>query len=221
MDMPKKMPKKLITLTGPTGTGKSQMAQMLVERGFAVAMVTTTTRAPREGEVDGKHYYFASAGEFDEMVGQNEFIEWAWVGEGEKAKRYGSTRAEAERLFALGKPVVMVCEPNGAKNIHDYATSQGWECTRVFLDNPLEILAERFLRRFQTDSKATVADYAQRMAHMFTAERDQWVKPAHDGSAAYEVVAPEFTERTEEAVLEQIVKVAGIAPKKTRRLAAR
>lgn len=53
------MKRTLVTLTGPSCTGKSTVARKLVELGF-VELISTTTRTPRQGEVEGVHYYFRS-----------------------------------------------------------------------------------------------------------------------------------------------------------------
>jgi len=211
--------KRLITLTGPSGTGKSRMADMMKERGLGVQIVTCTTRPPRAGEIDGQHYHFISMDEFVKREARGEFIESARFGKDGHVAAYGAARADAELAFAVGKPVIFVCEPEGTQNIHAYAQVEGWECTRVFLDNPMHILAKRFLERFVGDKSASLEKYAGRMTEMFTTEREMWVAPAHDGRHPYELVVNEFTPETEVAVMNAILEKAGVVPAKKSRKA--
>ncbi len=82
----------LLVVAGPAGSGKSTLCDRLVQEipGFA-RVVTTTTRAPRPGEVDGVHYHFLSADQFDAKLAENAFLEWAWV---HGKRRYGTLAQE-------------------------------------------------------------------------------------------------------------------------------
>src|ERR1019366_5621595 len=81
----------LLVLAGPAGSGKSTLCDRLVaaDIGFA-RVVTSTTRAPRAGEVNDVHYHFFTPAEFDARIAAGEFLEWAWV-HGER--RYGTLAA--------------------------------------------------------------------------------------------------------------------------------
>lgn len=197
----------LITLTGPSLTGKTKLSNLLAATGVA-ELVSTTTRAMRSGETDGVHYHFTGKDEFRAGIAADDFVEHVEF----DGNMYGITKGEAARLLDHGKPAVLVCEPNGMKQIHDYCSRQGWRQLRVFINNPQEILIRRFLERFQGDEKATVERYAKRLQSMMTVERDTWVNPALDGREAYEMVIPEFTPETEAEVVSKVLKAAGITP---------
>lgn len=196
----------LISITGPSLTGKSNFERLMVERG-CVALVSTTTRAPRTGEQDGKHYHFVSKEQFKKIADEDGFIEKVDV----DGNFYGVQRREALKAFALGKPVVVVCEPEGARNIYEYAQRQDWQPFRVFLNNPQQLLVERFLERFKEDSEATNARYATRLINMMTKERAAWVEPALDGRAQYEAVFPSFNNENQDAVVNKVLTEA-LAP---------
>lgn len=196
----------LISITGPSLTGKSNFERLMVDKG-CVALVSSTTRAPRAGEQDGKHYHFLSVEQFKKIAEQDGFIEQVQVDE----HFYGVQKREAMKAFAMGKPVVVVCEPEGAKNIYNYAQRQGWKPFRVFLNNPQQLLVERFLERFKEDSEATNGRYAKRLINMLTKERETWVEPALDGRAAYEAVFPSFNNDNQEQVVNKVMAEA-LAP---------
>ncbi|NJO67311.1 MAG: guanylate kinase, partial [Leptolyngbyaceae cyanobacterium RM1_405_57] len=69
---------KLIVFTGPSGVGKGTLLRSLLRRHPELYFsISVTTRAPRPGEVDGKHYYFVTRPQFEQMVATGELLEWA------------------------------------------------------------------------------------------------------------------------------------------------
>lgn len=104
----------LIVLVGPSGTGKSTILKQLFARDARMAFsVSHTTRAPRAGEVDGEAYHFVSDATFDAMVAEGAFAEWANV----HGRRYGTARAEIDRLRAAGRDIVFDIDVVGALNL--------------------------------------------------------------------------------------------------------
>lgn len=75
--------------------------------------VSVTTRFPRPGEVDGVHYHFVSAEEFDRLVAEGELLEWAEFA----GNRYGTPRAPVEAALAAGTPVLLEIELQGARQV--------------------------------------------------------------------------------------------------------
>ena len=67
--------------------------------------VSATTRAPRPGEVDGRDYYFVSDAEFDRMIADDEFLEWAEIHGG--LQRSGTPAKPVENALAQGQPVLL------------------------------------------------------------------------------------------------------------------
>lgn len=104
----------LLVLSGPSGVGKSTMCGYFLEgRDDFEFSISATTRAPRPGEVDGKDYYFKTQEEFDRLVEEDAFIEWA----NNFGKCYGSLKSEVERITSSGKNVLFDVDVKGAINI--------------------------------------------------------------------------------------------------------
>ncbi|HYK10498.1 MAG TPA: guanylate kinase [Gemmatimonadales bacterium] len=111
------MTPKVVVLSSPSGGGKTTIAKRLLadwprEFGYSVS---ATTRAPRAGEVNGEAYHFLSRAEFEAKVGAGEFLEWAeYAGE-----RYGTLKAEVDRVLASGRHVVLDIEIQGAHAVRE------------------------------------------------------------------------------------------------------
>ena len=104
----------LLVLSSPSGVGKTTIARQLLERRTDVGYsVSATTRAPRPGEEHGRSYWFLSEVEFEAEVQAGAFVEHARY----NANRYGTLKREVERVFALGKHVVMDIEVEGARQV--------------------------------------------------------------------------------------------------------
>lgn len=104
----------LFVLSGPSGGGKGTVVKRFRESvphiGFSVS---ATTRAPREGEVHGKDYYFISREEFLRMIENGEMLEYnEFCG-----NLYGTPKSEADRAIAEGRDLILEIESNGAFNV--------------------------------------------------------------------------------------------------------
>lgn len=107
-------PGRLTVLTGPSGVGKGTLVRGLLKRHPQLWLsVSATTRAPREGEVDGVHYFFLSTEAFEQQVKQDGFLEWASFA----GNRYGTPRAAVEQRLAEGHPVLLEIEVEGARQV--------------------------------------------------------------------------------------------------------
>ena len=72
----------LLVVSGPSGVGKGTLVKELItRRQDVVESVSCTTRAPREGEIHGKHYFFLSKEEFTKRIAEGDFLEYVTVGE--------------------------------------------------------------------------------------------------------------------------------------------
>jgi len=110
--------------------------------------VSATTRAPRPGEVDGRHYQFLSRERFRHAVDEGLFLEWVDYG----GNLYGTLRADVEAKLAAGYDVILEIELQGARAIRRAMPT----ATLVFIAPPSpEILAQR-LRDRATDSEAAI-----------------------------------------------------------------
>lgn len=104
-------PGNLYVVAAPSGTGKSSLVKALLEVDSRIELsVSHTTRAPRGQEVHGREYYFVGNDEFDRMVAQDAFIEWAHV----HSNRYGTSRKAIEDKIAAGADIVLEIDYQGA-----------------------------------------------------------------------------------------------------------
>ncbi len=104
----------LIILSGFAGSGKGTIIKELMKKYDNYALsVSATTRAPREGEVEGVHYFFKTEDEFKKMIEKGELLEYAnYVG-----NYYGTPREYVKQQLAAGKDVILEIETEGALNI--------------------------------------------------------------------------------------------------------
>ena len=105
----------LIVISGFSGVGKGTVVKRLVQDyGYSLS-ISATTRAPREGDVDGREYYFKTKEDFMNLIDYNGFIEWAVYVE----NYYGTPRAFVEKELAAGHNVILEIEVQGAMNIKE------------------------------------------------------------------------------------------------------
>lgn len=105
----------LFVVSAPAGTGKSTLVDRLLNE-FPEEIAescSSTTRTPRPGEVDKKHYEYSSIPEFEEKIERGEFLEHAKV----FGNYYGTRKEEVDRLQSQGKHVVLVIDTQGAMQI--------------------------------------------------------------------------------------------------------
>ena len=111
--------------------------------------VSHTTRQPREGEVDGKHYYFVTADEFLNDVHEDKFLEHANV----FGNHYGTSKAAVNRLLEKGVDVILEIDWQGAEQVRELMP----EALSIFILPPSKAELERRLRGRGTDSDVVIA----------------------------------------------------------------
>jgi guanylate kinase len=106
----------LIVLSGPSGVGKGTVCKALRNRDTDIVYsVSATTRSPREGEVEGINYFFKSKTEFEQMIEEEQLLEWAQY----VSNYYGTPRAYVEEQINLGNDVILEIEVQGALKVKD------------------------------------------------------------------------------------------------------
>ena len=104
----------LIVLSGFSGVGKGTvLKKMMADHDNYAYSVSATTRLPREGEVNGKDYYFLTKKQFESMIGKAEFLEYARYVD----HYYGTPKKYVEDKLKEGKDVILEIEVQGALNI--------------------------------------------------------------------------------------------------------
>jgi guanylate kinase len=140
---------RLIVLTGPSGVGKGTILRSLLQRHPDLYLsISVTTRSPRPGEVNGKHYYFVTRAEFDRMVVNNELLEWAEFA----GNCYGTPRRPVEEQIRRGQWVVLEIELEGARQTRRTFP----EALRIFILPPSMPELEYRLRSRGQDSEEAI-----------------------------------------------------------------
>ncbi len=105
---------KLLIISGFSGVGKGTVVKRLLDmyKNYAIS-VSATTRKPREGEIDGKSYFFKTVDEFKTMIDKNEFLEYAQY----VNNYYGTPKAYVEQQLSKGNNVILEIEVVGACNV--------------------------------------------------------------------------------------------------------
>jgi guanylate kinase len=141
---------RLVILTGPSGVGKGTLMKALLARHPELYYsVSVTTRSPRAGEIDGKHYYFMSRNKFEQLVAQGEFLEWAEFA----GNYYGTPREAVMQQIRSGKTVVLEIELEGARQIR---SSFPGALSLFILPPSMEELEKR-IRGRATDSEDAIS----------------------------------------------------------------
>jgi guanylate kinase len=142
---------KVFVITGPSGVGKGTLIRLLRERVPLLVLATSaTTRAPREGERDGRDYHFLSREEFARRADANEFLEHAAY----SGNRYGTLRSEVERRLAAGQSVVLEIEVQGARQVRAAMP----EAVLVFIAPPDPAALRRRLEGRGTDDPEAISE---------------------------------------------------------------
>ena len=189
----------LLTITGPSLTGKTELAKLLNPHGFE-ELVSTTTRPRREGEIAGVNYNYVSFEEFDDMTKKNLMIQKNPVGN----NMYGLSKTAFDKVISNGNSGIVVVAPEGAKQIADYCNRNNIIHHQIFINNDLETLISRFLNRYKNDKLADDKTYTIRLKDMMTVEQEIWVKQAYNGTDYYDQIFENFGPETENNIIERI-----------------
>ena len=106
---------KLFILSGPSGAGKGTICKELLAQTDLELSVSMTTRAPREGEIHGVHYYFVSEDEFVDRINNDGFLEHAQV----YGRRYGTPKEPVIEKLKQGIDVILEIDIQGALKVKE------------------------------------------------------------------------------------------------------
>lgn len=148
----------LIILSGPSGVGKGTIRKLFFDReelnlAFSISM---TTRLPRNGELDGKDYYFVSKEEFEDAIEKDALLEYAeFVG-----NYYGTLTKEVDRLRDEGKNVLLEIEVQGAKQVMEKVP----DALSLFLVPPSMDELQRRIEGRKTESQDIINERLEKAA---------------------------------------------------------
>jgi guanylate kinase len=144
-NLPAKRRGLCLVLAAPSGAGKTSLSRALLAEDSQLSLsVSVTTRAPRMGEVEGKHYYFVDQDKFDEMVANKALLEHAYV----FGRSYGTPRVPVAAMLAASGDVLFDIDWQGYRQLRDAMPE---DVVGVFIRPPsLEALVTRLTGRGDT-----------------------------------------------------------------------
>jgi guanylate kinase len=170
-------PPLLLVIAGPAGSGKSTLCDRLLgERREFSRVVTTTTRAPRPGEVNGVHYHFFTAEDFRRRVGAGEFLEWAQVHGDREDRLYGTLKSSVLEPLAQGRNLVLSIDVQGVENLRRLAHTDE-RLQRALTTVFILVDHERMVARMRSRAQDNEAEIARRLG---TAEAEMREAPKFD-----------------------------------------
>lgn len=141
----------MFVLSSPSGAGKTTLSRQLLQLETQVAMsVSVTTRPPRTGEIDGKHYYFIDDATFDKMVANGDLLEHAVVFD----YKYGTPKKHVMDELNAGRDVLFDIDWQGTHQLREHNRA---DLVSVFILPPSLAELERRLKTRAQDSDETVA----------------------------------------------------------------
>lgn len=140
---------KLLVITGPSGVGKGTIVKhLLANYPQLFISISATTRSPRQGEINGKDYFFLSPQQFQTMIAHGDLLEWAEY----SGNYYGTPKQPVIEQIEQGKTVILEIEVLGARQIKQTFPT----ATRIFILPPSEQELENRLRGRGTDSETAI-----------------------------------------------------------------
>lgn len=139
----------IIIVSAPSGAGKTSISDAVIKNDKNVVYsISTTTRAPRKGEKNGREYFFVNEETFKIMIAQKKFAEWAKV----HGNYYGTAKKSLEETINSGKDILLDIDVQGAVKIKKQYKS----AIMLFIMTPsLKILKDRLIKR-NKDSLETI-----------------------------------------------------------------
>ncbi len=138
---------KIIIISGPSGVGKGTVIEKLRNEDSSLGFsVSATTRAPREGEINGVNYHFVSREQFEEMINNGEMIEYTCY----NGNFYGTPKSSVEDVISRGFNIILDIEVEGAANMK----KEFPQATSIFILPPdIETLYDRLKGRGTEDEE--------------------------------------------------------------------
>ena len=140
-----------LVVVGPSGVGKGTLIEKLLDqyKGQFVFSVSYTTRPPRDGEIDGVHYYFIDKPTFEKMISDNDFIEYVYV----HSNLYGTAKSQVQSIRANNKVPILDIHIEAVKKVKD----TGFKANCIFICPPSVKALENRMKKRGKESEEQIA----------------------------------------------------------------
>lgn len=167
----------LTTLTGPSGSGKSAVLDVMCRDFGFERLIGMTTRDPRPGEVHGRDYYFVTPETFEKERSNGQILQSVSF----NGQMYGTVAGELTRVLDSGKKPVVIVEPSGVRQFSCVGELHGFEVLPVFIWAERDTLITRYFSRLvgETLTSDRAAFHAKRIQSLLV-ESAEWCKGAYD-----------------------------------------
>lgn len=196
----------LIVVSAPSGCGKGTLlAEILKDKDYYYS-VSATTRSPREGEVDGVNYHFATREEFEGLIKSDGMLEYAQY----CGNYYGTPKKEVEKKLSEGKNVILEIEVQGAMQVKKIAP----EGVFVFILPPsVSELKKRLLKRGTEEISVIEKRVSEAVGEIKYAEKYDYVIINDDLSKAVDdfktvISAEKMRTKNSKEIIDEVLKNA-------------
>ncbi len=156
---------RLNLITGPSGVGKGSVVKELLKRNPIIWLsVSLTTRSPREGEIEGIHYYFVDHSRFQKLISKDGLLEWAQFA----GNFYGTPSKPIQQKLSDGRVVLMEIELEGARQVRQSYP----EAFQLFLAPPSFNELEKRIRGRGTDTEEAIQKRLSRAKEELNAQKE-------------------------------------------------
>lgn len=139
---------KLFVVSGPSGVGKDTIVGEYLKNNKGILSISATTRKPRDGEKDGKDYYFLTKEEFEDWIKKDDFLEYATYND----NYYGTPKSKIFENLEKGIDVFLIIEVNGAIQIKNKIS----ESILIFVLPPSMEELEKRIKNRNLDSEEVI-----------------------------------------------------------------
>ena len=194
----------LIVVSAPSGCGKGTLLAEILKDNDYYYSVSATTRSPREGEVDGVNYHFATREEFEDLIKSDGMLEYAQY----CGNYYGTPKKEVEKKLSEGKNVILEIEVQGAMQVKEIAP----EGVFVFILPPsVSELKKRLLKRGTEEISVIEKRVSEAVGEIKYAEKYDYVIVNDDLSKAVDdfkmvISAEKMRTKNSKEIIEEVLK---------------
>ncbi len=196
----------LIVVSAPSGCGKGTLLAEILKDNDYYYSVSATTRSPREGEVNGVNYHFATREEFEDLIKSDGMLEYAQY----CGNYYGTPKKEVEKKLSEGKNVILEIEVQGAMQVKEIAP----EGVFVFILPPsVSELKKRLLKRGTEEISVIEKRVSEAVGEIKYAEKYDYVIVNDDLSKAVDdfkmvISAEKMRTKNSKEIIDEVLKNA-------------